>query len=113
MTPNCVRAGNQWFLGGQTGLTLDGSFTGLGDAAAQAEQAMRNVETLLADAGARMDHIRKITIYLTDRAWRGPVEAVIGRHLDSLAPARTGLIVAGLAIPEMLVAIDVDAVLPD
>lgn len=108
-----VRAGNHIFLRGQTGFTLDGGFTGLGDAAAQAEQAMTNVKTLLEEAGARMEHICKITTYITDRAWREPVYAVIGRHLGSIAPVGTGLIVNGLATPEMLVEIDIEAVIPD
>mgnify|MGYP000618470425 CR=1 FL=1 len=79
-------------------VTLDGGFTGLGDAAAQADQAMRNVRVLLEEAGSRMEHICKITTYITDRAWREPVYAVIGRHLGSIAPVGTGLIVNGLAI---------------
>ena len=59
-----------------------------------------------------MEHICKITTYITDRAWREPVYAVIGRHLGSIAPVGTGLIVNGLATPEMLVEIDIDAVIP-
>ena len=48
-----VRAGNLIFLRGQTGFTLDGGFIGKGDAAAQAEQAMKNVKILLEEAGGR------------------------------------------------------------
>ncbi len=107
-----VRADNHVFLHGQTGFTLEGGFSGLGDAAAQAEQAMCNVRVLLEEAGSAMEHICKITTYITDRAWRVPVDAVIGRHLGRIAPVGTGLIVSGLATPEILVAIDVDAVVP-
>lgn len=108
-----VRAGNLVFLRGQTGYTLDGKFVGLGDAAAQAEQAMQNVRVLLQEAGAKMEHICKITTYITDRAYRTPVYQVVGRHLGSIAPVGTGLIVNGLALPEMLVEIDIDAVIPE
>ena len=112
--PAClaVRAGSRVFLAGQTGLALDGSFTGLGDPAAQAGQAMRNVGALLAQAGAQVADIRKITTYVTDRAWLEPVAAVIGRHLGALGPPATELIVSGLAAPEMLVASDVEATAP-
>ncbi|HYZ30701.1 MAG TPA: RidA family protein [Crenalkalicoccus sp.] len=106
-----VRAGNLVFLRGQTGFTLEGGFVGIGDAAAQADQAMKNVKLLLEEAGARMEHICKITTYITDRAWREPVYQVIGRHLGDIAPVGTGLIVNGLALPEMLVEIDIDAVI--
>ena len=108
-----VRAGNQIFLRGQTGFTLDGGFIGLGDAAAQAEQAMQTIRVLLEEAGAKMAHIRKLTTYVTDRAWWEPVHVAIDRHLGDVTPVRTGVIVNGLATPEMLVEIDVDAVISE
>ena len=38
---------------------------------------------------------------------------MVGRHLGNIAPVGTGLIVNGLALPEMLVEIDIDAVIPE
>jgi len=108
-----VRAGNFIFLRGQTGFTLDNKFARKGDAAAQADQAMKNVKVLLEEAGAKMEHICKITTYITDRAYREPVYNVVGRHLKGVFPCGTGLIVNGLALPEMLVEIDIEAVIPD
>ena len=87
-----VRAGRHVFLRGQTGFTLDGDFVGAGDAAAQADNAMRCVSQLLEEAGARLEHICKITVYLTDRADRDAVYQVIGRHLKGVFPVATGLI---------------------
>jgi enamine deaminase RidA (YjgF/YER057c/UK114 family) len=107
-----VRAGNIIFLRGQTGFDLDNKFVGKGDAAAQADQAMKNVKTLLEEAGAKMADICKITTYITDRAYREPVYNVVGRHLKGVFPCGTGLIVNGLALPEMLVEIDIEAVIP-
>ena len=49
-----LRAGNLVFLRGQVGATFDGRTVGLGDPAAQAEQAMRNVEQRLEEAGAAL-----------------------------------------------------------
>ena len=108
-----VRAGNHVFLRGQVGQDLDGRIVGVGDPAAQAEQAMRNVKTLLEEAGSRLEHICKITIYITDRANREPVYRVVGRWLKGVFPCSTGLIVSGLARPEYLMEIDVAAVIPD
>jgi enamine deaminase RidA (YjgF/YER057c/UK114 family) len=108
-----VRAGNHIFMRGQTGFDLDGSFHGVGDPAAQAETAMRCVKTLLEEAGGKLEHICKITIYITDRAYREPVYRVIGQWLKGVYPVSTGLIVNGLARPEMVMEIDVDAVVPD
>lgn len=107
-----VRAGNQVFLRGQTGHDFEGVLHGPGDPGAQAEQAMTNVKVLLEEAGAKVEHICKITVYLTDRAHREPVYQVIGRHLRGVYPCSTGLIVKGLARPELLMEIDVEAVIP-
>ncbi len=107
-----VRAGDRIWLRGQTGLDLDGTFVGIGDAAAQAETAMRCVKVLLEEAGSELAHIVKTTVYLTDRKHRDAVYPVIGRWLKGVHPCQTGLIVAGLARPEMLVEIDVEAVVP-
>ncbi len=108
-----VRAGRRIFLRGQTGFTLDGGFVGVGDAAAQADNAMQCVKTLLEEAGAKLEHICKTTIYITDRAYRDDVYQAIGRHLQGIYPVSTGLIVNGLAKPEMLMEIDVEAVIPE
>ena len=108
-----VKAGRHVFIRGQTGFDLEGGFTGVGDAAAQADQAMRNFKVLLAEAGSNMEHICKITTYIVDRGHREAVYNVIGRHLKGIHPCGTGLIVRGLALPEMLVEIDIDAVIPD
>ena len=107
-----VRAGNRVYLRGQTGFDLDGSFHGVGDAGAQAEQAMACVKQLLEEAGSRLEHVCKIHVYLTDRAYREPVYRVIGRWLKGVHPCSTGLIVNGLALPEMLMEIDVEAEIP-
>lgn len=107
-----VRAGNRVFLRGQTGLDLDGNMIGIGDPTAQAENAMKCVKILLEEAGAKLEHVCKTTIYITDRAYREPVYRVIGKWLKGVYPCSTGLIVKGLARPEMLMEIDVEAVIP-
>jgi len=108
-----VRAGNMIFMRGQTGFDLDGKFHGVGDAAAQAEQAMACVKQLLEEAGGRLEHICKVTIYLTDPRYREAVYNVIGKWLKGVYPVSTGLVVQALAKPEMVMEIDVDAVIPD
>src|SRR5260221_2812319 len=77
-----VRAGNIIFLRGQTGFDLDNKFVGKCDAAAQADQAMKNVKVLLEEVGAKMQHICKITTYITDRAYREPGYHAVRRHLQ-------------------------------
>jgi enamine deaminase RidA (YjgF/YER057c/UK114 family) len=109
-----VARGTLVFLRGQVGQDLETSETvGIGDPAAQADQAMRNVAQLLSEAGASLDHICRIQVYLVDRAHREPVYRTIGRWLKGVFPVSTGLIVQGLARPEWLMEIEVTAVIPD
>ncbi len=72
-----VRAGNTVYLRGQTALSLDGEIVGIGDPAAQTENAMACVKTLLEEAGAKLEDIVKTVIYITDRSYREPVYRVV------------------------------------
>src|SRR3546814_15221268 len=76
-----VRAGNTVYLRGLTGLDLDDNIVGAGDPAAQAENAMRCAKILLEEAGRRLAHVVKLTIYTPDRAHREPVYSVPGAWL--------------------------------
>ncbi|WP_420640034.1 RidA family protein [Candidatus Poriferisocius sp.] len=107
-----VVANDTVYLRGQVGTDFDGNLVGPGDPAAQADQAMVNVAQLLSEAGTDLDHIVKITVYITDPRYREPVYRVIGRWLKGVYPVSTGLVVSGLARAEWLMEIDVIAVLP-
>jgi enamine deaminase RidA (YjgF/YER057c/UK114 family) len=109
-----VVAGNLVFLRGQVGQDLEtAESVGIGDAAAQAEQAMTNIEQLLGEAGARLEDVCRITIYLTDIRYREEVYRTVGRWLEGVFPVSTGLVVDSLARPEWLVEIEATAVIPD
>lgn len=108
-----VVAGNTVYLRGQVGQNLDtAESVGIGDVAAQTEQAMANVAQLLKEAGADLADIVKIVIYLVDPRYREPVYQVVGRWLKGVYPVSTGVVVSALARPEWLVEIDVTAVIP-
>jgi len=109
-----VARGSMVFVRGQIGQDLDTSLSvGIGDAGAQAEQAMKNIAMLLEEAGARLEHVCKITIYLTDPRYREAVYRVVGRWLKGVYPVSTGIVVSALARPEWLVEIDAIAVIPE
>ena len=107
-----VRADNRIYLRGQTGFDLDQRMRDPTDPAAQADQAMENAGVLLEEAGSSLDHVTMVTTYLTDPAWRVPVYKVVAEHLRGNHTVGTGLIVKGLALPEMKVEIDLEAVIP-
>lgn len=109
-----VARGSIVFLRGQIGQNLDTSESvGIGDAEAQAEQAMANIAMLLEEAGGKLEHITKITIYLIDPRYREPVYRIAGKWLKGVFPVSTGIVVSALARPEWLVEIDATAVIPD
>jgi enamine deaminase RidA (YjgF/YER057c/UK114 family) len=105
-----VVAGDRVILRGQTGMGLDEKLHGVGDAKAQAEQAMRNVEVLLQEAGASLSGVVKATVYVTDRAFLPKVNAAVLSRLGDATPAVTAVIVKGLASPELLMEVDITAI---
>ncbi|MDR6660240.1 RidA family protein [Tardiphaga sp. 1201_B9_N1_1] len=107
-----VRANNTVYVRGQTAMDLDGKIVGIGDAAAQTENAMTCAKVLLEEAGSKLEDVVKIVIYITDRAYREPVYRVVGKWLKGVYPVSTGIIVQGLAKPEYLMEIDIIAEIP-
>ncbi len=109
-----VARGTTVFLRGQVGQDLDTSESvGIGDAAAQTERAMANIAMLLEEAGAKLEHVCKITVYLIDPRYREAVYRVIGRWLKGVHPVSTGIVVSALARPEWVVEVEAMAVIPD
>ncbi len=109
-----VARGSIVFVRGQIGQDLDTSASvAVGDVAGQTDQAMRNIKMLLEEAGARLEDICKITIYITDPRYREPVYRKVGEYLKGVFPVSTGIVVSALARPEWLVEVDATAVIPD
>ncbi|MBV8448675.1 MAG: RidA family protein, partial [Hyphomicrobiales bacterium] len=109
-----VARGTLVFVRGQVGQDLETSESvAIGDPAGQAEKAMANIKTLLEEAGAKLEHICKITIYIIDPRYREPVYRAVGKWLKGVHPVSTGIVVSALARPEWLVEVDATAVIPD
>lgn len=108
-----VVAGNTVYLRGQVAQDLQTRVSvAVGDAAAQARKVIDNIEILLAEAGARLEHIVTACVYITDVRYREDVYRVLGERLRGVFYASTGLVVSALARPEWLVEVTVTAVLP-
>jgi len=78
----------------------------------QARQAMDNVETLLAEAGASLSDVGKATVFVTDRGFLAGVSEAVLEALEGTAPAFSAVIVKGLASPELLMEVDITAIIP-
>lgn len=107
-----VRAGERVFLSGATALKPDGSIAGLGDATAQTHAALDQLEAALTAAGGSLASLTKLTTCIVDRGYRADVYAVIAQRLPEVRAVSTGLVVAGLALPELIVQIDAEAAIP-
>jgi len=109
-----VARGTTVFLRGQIGQNLDTSeCVAVGDVAGQAEQAMKNIDMLLKEAGSELAHICKVVIYISDPRYREAVYNVVGKWLKGVYPVSTGLVISAFARTEYLVEIDATAVIPD
>lgn len=79
-------------------------------AAEQAEAVFTLLGQHLARAGAHLTDVCKITMQITDRAFREAVYSVLGRALAGVWPVSTGLIVPALLDPDALFQLDAYAV---
>lgn len=104
---HCV--GNLIFLSGQAAIEQSGEIVGPGDIDAQIDQAMANIERALNAAGSGVDRIFKITVYLTDMTQFESVIKMRERYFDKPWPADTTVGVSALALPELMVELDVIA----
>jgi enamine deaminase RidA (YjgF/YER057c/UK114 family) len=101
------------YLRGQVAQDLDTrENVAVGDPEGQARQVMRNIEALLGECGAALEHIVSCHVYLTDIRYREPVYRVLGERLAGVHPVFTGLVVEALARPEWVVEVTAVAVLP-
>lgn len=68
-----------------------------GGVAAQAEQMMKNLDTLLKGIGSDFDSLLKMTLFFTDMARDFPsVNEVVNRYIPENSPARSSIGVAAL-----------------
>ena len=61
-----VQVGDTIYVSGQGPLDPEGQLVGAGDMTAQSRQVFANIRAVLAEAGATMDDVVKITSFITD-----------------------------------------------
>lgn len=103
------RVGDLLFLSGQASIGPDGSIVGAGDIDAQIAQTFANIEMVLAAGGSDLSKVVKVTIYLTDMGNFPKILEARKRWFTPPYPADTTVEVKGLALPELMVEIDVIA----
>jgi enamine deaminase RidA (YjgF/YER057c/UK114 family) len=104
------------FVSGMIGWDAEGRF-GSDDFAAQARQALLNAVAVLREAGARPEHIVRMTWYVVDKreylAASGALGAAYREIIGAHYPAMTAVEVRALIEDRARVEIEVTAVVPE
>jgi enamine deaminase RidA (YjgF/YER057c/UK114 family) len=105
-----VRVGGVVHVAGTTATDDDGEIVGRGDAYAQTVQAIRNVERALRSVGAELTDVVRTRLYVTDIGRWEEVGRAHGEFFREIRPAATMVEVSRLIDPELLVEIEVEAI---
>src|SRR2546422_6869899 len=81
-----VRVGNQIWVSGTTATDGQGHLVGKDDAYRQTRQAIANIERVLAQAGARLAHVVRTRIYVTDISQWGAIRRAHGAAFAATRP---------------------------
>jgi len=98
------------YIAGQIAFDKDGKVVGAGNMKAQAEQVFKNLQTALAAAGAKFTDVVKMNTYVTDMDQAPAVREVRARFFGTTTPASTLVQVVKLARPELMIEVEVIAV---
>jgi 2-iminobutanoate/2-iminopropanoate deaminase len=98
------------FVSGMTARRPDGSIAGIGDIEAQTRQVCENIKAALEAAGASMDDVCRLDVYLRNIGDRQRFNKIRAEYWQAAPPASTLVEVSKLASPEYLVEITAFAV---
>jgi 2-iminobutanoate/2-iminopropanoate deaminase len=101
-----VRVGDLVFCSGQIGTDPEtGQLAGAG-VREQTEQVLENMKAILQHAGSSMEKVDKCTVFITDRNDYNSMNEIYRKYFPKDPPARSCVVVAALARPELVVEIE-------
>ena len=98
-----VRTGNLLFVSGQVGMRDGNIVEGI---EGQTRATLENIRNVLARAGATLEDVVKVTVFITDMSLWPKMNEVYAEYFPKDKPARSALGANGLALPELLVEIE-------
>ena len=108
-----VRVDAHIFVSGTTATLPDGTIAGPGDEYIQTQQALTNALRALTELGAEPRHVVRTRMFVTNiNNWEA-VGRAHGEVFGDVRPATSMLQVAALIDPNMLVEIELDAIVDD
>lgn len=105
-------SGRTVYISGQIAQDAQGNAVGVGNFEAQVRQVFDNIKALVEEAGGSMDHIVKITTFLTRLDEYAVFSRVRGEYFSGPKPASSTVKVAGLISDEYLIEVEAVAVVP-
>ncbi len=108
-----VSNGRMIHIAGQIPWDAEGRTVAINDVAGQTRQVFENIGAVLAEAGASLDDVIKITIFSTDIDYRDTINQIRSETFSEPYPASTQVAVAALVDPEWLVEIEAVAFVAD
>ena len=105
-----VRVGNIIEVAGTTAVDTEGQVVGAGDISKQTDYIFNKIRNALNDAGSKMSDVIRTRMYLTDINDWETVARMHGDIFSDIKPVSTLVEVSGLIDEELLIEIEVSAV---
>jgi enamine deaminase RidA (YjgF/YER057c/UK114 family) len=108
-----VRVGPYVHVAGTTATDAQGQIVGLGDSYLQTAQILKNIESALAKAGAKMSDVVRTRLFVKDIADWEKIGRAHGEVFGKIRPVCTMVEVSGFVSPDMLLEIEAEAIVAD